>query len=316
MPFSDLDESTVISGAYMRWGITPKRTGKEYHSPCPFCRTGKDRFVIWPNGGYWCRVCNETGFVIDRRRDKILDPIERLKLSNEFAASLADREAEKQAKLLVWQNGPEAARITGWHDAMTEDQRAYWCKEGIPDWAIEYYSLGFLTHKRFMGEGEGAFFTSPAYTIPIRSPLDWKFVNVQYRLLKIPDDSGKYRQEDGIPQASFFTRPSITSGEAIVLEGSKKAIVVFERTGKKHQVVGMPGMTPHSRIFKQLLGFEKIYLALDPGSGYSKAIERAARELHPRVRVMDLPCKPDDAFVKYGLDTSCWNAYMEQARRV
>ena len=50
-------------------GLEPKKTsyhgGGEYHSACPNCRNGKDRFAIWPkepskscNGRYWCRVCD------------------------------------------------------------------------------------------------------------------------------------------------------------------------------------------------------------------------------------------------------------------
>lgn len=316
MSLTELDESTIIQEANRRWGLQPKKTGREYHSPCPFCRAGKDRFIIWPNGGYWCRVCNETGFVIDRRRDKFKDPTDWAANKAAFLEELQKQEDQKQKKLTDWQAGFNAGYIQGWHDAMSADQRKYWKKEGIPDWAIDYYNLGFIGDKRFRGEGEDSFFTSPAYTIPIRSPKDWRIVNIQYRILNVPDDSGKYRQEDGIPQASFFARPAVTEGDAIVLEGSKKAIVVYEKTGKRFQVVGMPGMTPHSRIFKQLMSFERIYLALDPGEGYSKAVERAAREMHPRVRVMDLPAKPDDCFVRYGLDMSCWQAYMDQARRV
>ncbi|OGN56176.1 MAG: hypothetical protein A3D96_01825 [Chlamydiae bacterium RIFCSPHIGHO2_12_FULL_44_59] len=53
-------------------GLHPKRTsshgGGEYHSACPNCNDGKDRFTIWPNetsknctGRYWCRQCEIKG---------------------------------------------------------------------------------------------------------------------------------------------------------------------------------------------------------------------------------------------------------------
>lgn len=59
-------------------GYQPKRKaachGGEYFSPCPFCKAGNDRFLIWPerknkdgncNGGrYSCRVCGCYGDAI------------------------------------------------------------------------------------------------------------------------------------------------------------------------------------------------------------------------------------------------------------
>lgn len=59
-------------------GLQPKRkastNGGEYESPCPFCKEGKDRFLIWPNrhnkngdyegGRYSCRICGQYGNAI------------------------------------------------------------------------------------------------------------------------------------------------------------------------------------------------------------------------------------------------------------
>jgi len=59
-------------------GYIPRRKaachGGEYCSPCPFCKDGNDRFIIWPsrhnqngayrNGRYICRVCGRYGDAI------------------------------------------------------------------------------------------------------------------------------------------------------------------------------------------------------------------------------------------------------------
>lgn len=59
-------------------GLSPKRkastNGGEYACSCPFCSTGKDRFLIWPSrsnangeyrgGRYLCRVCGQYGDAI------------------------------------------------------------------------------------------------------------------------------------------------------------------------------------------------------------------------------------------------------------
>lgn len=55
-------------------GLELKRTssnkGGEYHSACPACGEGKDRFVIWPQlNRYWCRRCKVSGDGIQFCRD-------------------------------------------------------------------------------------------------------------------------------------------------------------------------------------------------------------------------------------------------------
>jgi hypothetical protein len=36
--------------------------GGEFIGPCPFCKSGEDRFHVWPaKGNYWCRICGAKG---------------------------------------------------------------------------------------------------------------------------------------------------------------------------------------------------------------------------------------------------------------
>lgn len=64
-------------------GLSPKRKaachGGEYSSPCPFCKDGTNRFLIWPHqsnkngeyqgGRYFCRICQKYGDAITFLRD-------------------------------------------------------------------------------------------------------------------------------------------------------------------------------------------------------------------------------------------------------
>ncbi len=51
-------------------GIFLKKSGKSRVGPCPFCREGTDRFVVWPGEGkYWCRGCGKWGDDIQLLRD-------------------------------------------------------------------------------------------------------------------------------------------------------------------------------------------------------------------------------------------------------
>lgn len=50
--------------------------GGEYTGPCPFCKTGKDRFHVWPHASekypkphYWCRECKARGDAIQFLKD-------------------------------------------------------------------------------------------------------------------------------------------------------------------------------------------------------------------------------------------------------
>jgi DNA primase len=58
-------------------GLQPRKVGftngGEYKSACPNCKTGSDRFCIWPHQGvtgkYWCRQCSCRGDAIQFCRD-------------------------------------------------------------------------------------------------------------------------------------------------------------------------------------------------------------------------------------------------------
>lgn len=42
-----------------------------YAGPCPFCGTGRDRFMLFPDTGYyWCRQCHKRGDVLQYIQDK------------------------------------------------------------------------------------------------------------------------------------------------------------------------------------------------------------------------------------------------------
>lgn len=47
-------------------GYPPRMIGRELHGPCPACRDGDDRLVVWPapESRCWCRRCGLRGDVI------------------------------------------------------------------------------------------------------------------------------------------------------------------------------------------------------------------------------------------------------------
>lgn len=63
----------IIEAGYQPQGKSGTH-GTEFCSPCPFCKDGENRFLIWPNqqnrdgeykgGRFWCRVCHISGDAI------------------------------------------------------------------------------------------------------------------------------------------------------------------------------------------------------------------------------------------------------------
>lgn len=309
----------ISSIARQRWQLEvrgPTGSKGEYHGPCPTCggdARKSDRLVIFPDGGYYfCRQCGDHGWLEDRQSNWRPDPAR----AQQYARMLAEAEAARQQKLRDWQDGFNEGYIRGWHDAMTLYNREYWEGEGVHQWAIDFYGLGYCPDKVFQTKDRSAFFHSPCYTIPIRSPNDWAIVNIQNRLTNIPQGEGKYRQEPGVPAASFYADPQMMQGRAIVVEGAKKAIVVFEAMHYEIQVVGWPSMMPALDLVEQLKSFELVYLILDPGPSFHKAVQRVATVLGDRMKCVEMSVKPDDAIVHYGLKRDGLDAFLRQARRV
>lgn len=303
------DFERVAQLAFDAWSIELRESGRELHGPCPFCPGGRDRFIVWPEGNYWCRVCESTGYVPGVQAG----PLSRETVS----AAKAEKRSKQLAHLSEWQKGwlDRDAGADGHRLLMRSPElQAYLLGEGITGESIERYQLGYVPSRTFQGE-DGMTFVSPAYTFPHFSPDTLMPVNVQYRILDLPEgNGGKYRQELGLPPAAFFTLPKVLSGAAVVVEGAKKAIVLSQLVDRRLQVIGWPGMTPPEDLMAGLECFDLIWLILDPGPGREKAEERSRDYLGDRIRTVSLAVKPDDAVVRYGLTRSLFRDYLSQAR--
>lgn len=295
--------------AQRRFGITLNGSGRsrEWHCACPFCHDGKDRFIIWAEGNYYCRVCGKKGWLNEDNK-KWKPPDDWQKQLEERTRQL---EVERCQKLQRWQNRFNKGLIWKWHDNMPEAARAQWLKWGVSEDAIETYALGYRAHKAI--ETPKGVMTLPAYTIPVTRPVTGDVVNVQYRLVVPPAaDIGKYRQERDIPAAAFYAS-AVMEGAVIVVEGAKKAIVVAERISYALPVVGMPSNVPHQNLLKELDCFSEVYLAFDPWS--DKQVVRAVAHIGKRARVLKLPGKPDDLFVENGWSAESFMRYLKYARK-
>lgn len=228
-------------------------------------------------------------------------------------------EARLQSKIKALQ---EAAYWQGWHDAMNQQQRELWHRQGIIDYFIDYYKLGYCPDYTYNHNGQ--MWHSPSMTIP-HYEGDWRLINIQHRLLDPVDGAGKYRQMAGLPASMFRTEPEQElTGPALVVEGAKKAIVTYTHVGPDIQgvraaFVAVTSKTPSADMLAELADCEPVYLALDPDAYIGKgtpAINRVVKKLgRERVRLVKLPVKPDDFFTMYGGTAEDFRPFLRQAIR-
>ena len=194
---------------------------------------------------------------------------------------------------------------------MEPAHRELWIKQGIIEYFIDYYSLGYCANHSTYYNGQE--WHSPSMTIPHYGP-GWNLTNIQHRLLNPPEPGDKYRQMAGVPSAMFLTEPDEPlTGGVLVVEGAKKAIVTYTNIDPdlKLNVVAIPSKTPSADMLALLVDADPVYLALDPdaywpvntkdGKQLAPAVNRVASKLdRSRVIIVKLPCKPDDLFTQYG----------------
>lgn len=285
-------EIDVVALAYEKYGVTLKKAGKEYHSNCPMpcCRgEGKDRFVVWPQGNWFCRRSGESGWLTELEVRPMPDRIKTL------AERIARDKQIEDDHLAAWQAGFVEGYVRGWHDAMSTKHRAWWYAQGMSDEIIDGWQLG-CCNKNIKNESE--YLSLLAYTIPILDPHTAKLVNVQFRLENPPEGIGKYRQVAGIPARNFYTSSAL-DGEVVIVEGAKKALVLYHALEKRIQVVGLPGITPRGALIDELNVFTRKWFIPDPGVA-AQQIKRFTDRLQ-NIKVLRLFAKPDDAVVQYGM---------------
>ena len=272
----------------------------EYSAACPDCGgdvhqdgSWPDRFRLFADSHptAWCRRCGVLRFPDqgETRNTASREDIERWRREQVEREEARKRSAERALQHLrddaVWQR---------YHTALDATARAYWRGRGIPDDWQDYWSLGWHRHYA-MRDREGDLVETPAATIPLFD-RDGQVLNVKLRLIRPPDDAGKYRYlVSGQPHPPFLTNHTLPlTGHVIAIEGELKAAVTYIAIGDHAAaVVGLPGASPARHIIDQLAEAERVTLVMDPGAEEQTA--KLAGLIGPRrTRVLILPHKIDD----------------------
>ena len=292
-----------------------RKHGECWSSECPKCGDSghawqgrndyPDRFTMWddksPRG--WCRGCNYFAFAeSDRRR---LSPSE-IERAERERSRLMLAERERQRTKIERLN--DSHYWKGYHDALDDTRRKLWREAGIPDSQQDWWELGFNPEYRAKD------FTSPALTIPFFH--ENKCVNMQSRLLNPPNPKDKYRFMYGLPAPLYFPdKDALPSGSCLIVEGAKKAMVMYLHLGHMvDSVVGLPSKHFNERFLIKLSECDGVYVMLDPDAE-EQAI-KVCQLIGGRARLVTIPTKPDDFIVQYGASgADLWN-YIKCARSV
>ena len=303
-----IDIETRIAEAESRWPhLQFKRTGSdEAHSPCPWCG-GTDRFAIFCDGGYWCRQCNQTGWIDEKEH---LDDHERRLRALEYAQkALQRRQQEQEVRLSALERMHAQMPLVERYWAnlhVRVDALEYWCNEGMSLDTIDRFRLGYCprcptdTQER------------DSYTIPVIS--NGKLWNIRHRLTRA-DNGDKYRPHAaGLPSVLFNadTLRNADPSRVLLVEGEKKTIIADQTGFPAVGIMGKSGFDPAwAGKFDR---FKTVVVALDPDATEQAAT--IARLFAGRGRVATLPAKLDDMIVKCGARRQDVEAFVRYARVV
>jgi hypothetical protein len=303
------DIRSTIRNAETRWPQLrfKKKTNGEASASCPFCNNGIDRFVLFADGGYWCRQCESKGWIDeeDSQWSKLTDTERRLRVL-EAEQRRARREREEQAqRLSALERMAQCQDHLRYHEALSWDAIDYWHGEGMTTDTIGNYKLGFC--ERCPTDREGR----PSYTIPVT--YKGKLINIRHRLVDAPSGD-KYRPHMAGLGAQLFNADAVHQDlpSLVIVEGEKKSIIC-EQTGIANVgIIGKQGFKPAwAKWFGEL---DTVYVALDPDA--KRQAWELARLFNGTGRVARLPCKIDDMIVKYGATKNDIEWYLNLARPV
>lgn len=295
---------TRMMEAQQRWGIILKRkNAKEACGPCPFCSLAdEDGFLVWTNGGYFCRQCSAKGWLDENDpRTKPLTPEQKVELR---LRRLERQQREQEQRLNRLEQMHQCQDHLRYHANLTGQLREYWWDEGIYDAAIDKYLLGYCDRCPTFQE-------SSSYTIPIIN--GGQLENIRHRLA-LPNGKGKYRPHMAGLGISLFNADALeTARERIVIvEGEKKAIVL-DQAG--FAAVGITGKRAFKREWLERFGHvAEVVVALDPDA--TESAYRLAALFDGRARVAALPCKIDDMITQHRASAADIESYLRLAREV
>lgn len=300
----------------------------QYSGPCPFCMAGIDRFCIFtdhpfPHWNWFCRKCGRSGWADQ------LNPRLREELTPELRAEYARKNQEsdiarKNAQATALARYQKSRIWEKYYRNLTEEHRAWWRSQGIPDKWQDFWQLGYAPNVALHRT-----INRPAYTIP-KFGFGGVPTNLDYRIIDPPPEMGKYRPIKGLPIAPFISLPNCDmekiGRDLYIVEGSKKAMVLTcqkivpsDSRYPYHygcpMVIGVPACNSWGGVERDVdvkSSWDNVWVMLDPGA--EEWAHRLATAIGKLAIVVELPDKPDD-MVLAGATRDYFLALMRRAEK-
>ena len=153
----------AIALAEQRWpGLEfHRKDSHEASAPCPFCQQATtDGFLIFEDGGYWCRKCSRTGWLDEGQRNK---PLTHQELTEIRLRRMERKQQEHDERLSALERIARCTDHERYHANLAGNEAAFewFIAQGFETWAIFDYKLGACPRCPTDREGR------PSYTFPI-----------------------------------------------------------------------------------------------------------------------------------------------------
>ena len=325
--------------------IALKGKGKELHGPCPFCRQGRDRFVVFvAEDRYWCRQCDKKGDAIQYVRDR-----DGLTFAEAKAAIGVDgppprrpgRRLEAAGEAPPDEPPPAAwqARGRAFADYCIAQLRETaagaaaltYLREcrGLSDATVRRWRLGYNPRDVFDAparwglSGAGKVWLPHGVVIPCEIGPDLWYLTIRRPMLedgepdelaryvggaKKDDPRGKYIRPRGHVAALFGADTLDGKSVAVDAEGEIDAMLLDQDTASEVGVCTMGGVkTPlTARWFLRLAGIPLVLAAHDADEEGDAAAE-ALERMSPRVkRARPIGAKDLDEMRRVGRSLEDW----------
>lgn len=299
-----IDTSGIDLVALIGQTVPLKRSGQEYHGPCPFCGQGKDRLFVRPAAGRWaCRhcgakgdavnwvmqlrdmkfpeACKELGISLDSNQPKPRTPRQPLTRkteqpnvttpSKERESAARDNPAWRQAAIEFTKGATE------WLHLKSPDALAYLYGRGFTEETLMRAWIGYNPKSRHQEWGGVKVWLPAGIVIPW---FDWTMpsgiMRVNIRQAE-PAGGPKYLQAAG--GANWLYNGSALTAEttAILLEGEFDALTIKQALPSPTYTGVATGSASGARLIRWIAKLARCKQVLIPADNDSAGNEFAAR---------------------------------------
>lgn len=299
----------VIAIAEAKWGYTFHRHGNEATGACPVvCKGGDDRFILFADGGYYCRQCGSTGRVTETDSFELT----KQEILERRVAVLEQGQREIKKRLTALEEmATKTASVELYHAALNEKALHWWHEvQGVDYNSIAKYKLGYCDS---CPTAPG----SSSFTIPYYD-TGGNLINIRHRLEK--PKSGKYRPHMAGLGIALYQEAVLPARKVLLLEGEVKTIILTQMLQETKGlgilgIMGKKGFKPE--WMSKFADTEEIVIALDPDAT-DAAVElgETLKDYGGNLKIASFPTKPDDMIVAFGATKDDIQAYIDLARPI